>query len=50
MILALINTAFQTTVITCAVIYFFPNSTNILRKSIVTIAKEVVRHLDYEES
>jgi hypothetical protein len=46
MISNLINTAFQATVVSCAVMYFFPDSKEVARKYVVKAAKEIVKRFD----
>ncbi len=46
MISNMINTAFQATVVSCAIMYFFPDSKEIAKKYIVKGAKEIIKHLD----
>ena len=46
MILYFVNTAFQTTVVICAIVYFFPDSKEIARTYAVKAAKEIIRRYD----
>ncbi len=49
MITNFINTAFQATVLTCAITYFFPNSKKIVKTYAVNIAKEVIKMCENDD-